>query len=56
MRISSEVTGATWRCPAKPDGVKRGNWIQTDPNKGWNTDPAPLQPTRAILYKEMAAE
>ena len=21
----------------KPDGVKRGNWIQTDPNKGWNT-------------------
>jgi hypothetical protein len=21
--------------PAQPGGVKRGNWIQTDPNKGW---------------------
>ena len=21
--------------PKQPDGVKRGNWIQTDPNKGW---------------------
>jgi hypothetical protein len=23
--------------PKQPDGVKRGNWIQTDPNKGWFT-------------------
>jgi hypothetical protein len=23
--------------PTQPDGVKRGNWIQTDPNKGWFT-------------------
>ena len=23
--------------PTKPDGVKRGNWIQTDPKKGWCT-------------------
>jgi len=21
--------------PKQPDGVKRGNWVQTDPNKGW---------------------
>jgi hypothetical protein len=21
--------------PSQPDGVKRGNWIQTDPEKGW---------------------
>jgi hypothetical protein len=21
--------------PKQPDGVKRGNWIQTDPKKGW---------------------
>jgi len=21
--------------PSKPEGVKRGNWIQTDPGKGW---------------------
>jgi hypothetical protein len=23
--------------PTQPAGVKRGNWIQTDPAKGWNT-------------------
>jgi hypothetical protein len=22
---------------ANPDGVNEGNWIQTDPKKGWNT-------------------
>jgi hypothetical protein len=21
--------------PTQPEGVKRGNWIQTDPKKGW---------------------
>jgi hypothetical protein len=23
--------------PKQPEGIKRGNWIQTDPKKGWNT-------------------
>ena len=23
--------------PTQPAGIKRGNWIQTDPNKGWFT-------------------
>jgi hypothetical protein len=23
--------------PAQPAGVERGNWIQTDPQKGWWT-------------------
>ena len=23
--------------PEQPEGVERGNWIQTDPGKGWNT-------------------
>jgi hypothetical protein len=23
--------------PSKPAGVSDGNWIQTDPAKGWNT-------------------
>ena len=23
--------------PTQPEGVKRGNWIQTDPKKGWFT-------------------
>lgn len=29
--------GATtvWFAPDQPDGVARGNWIQTDPDKGW---------------------
>jgi hypothetical protein len=24
-----------WFAPRQPDGVARGNWIQTDPDKGW---------------------
>ena len=32
--------------PTKPDGVKEGNWIQTDPKKGWSTllRYSPLEP------------
>ena len=33
--------------PTQPAGVKRGNWIQTDPKKGWWTILrlySPLQP------------
>lgn len=26
-----------WFSPQQPDGVERGNWIQTDPDKGWFT-------------------
>ena len=26
-----------WFAPEQPDGVERGNWIQTDPDKGWFT-------------------
>ena len=26
-----------WFAPEQPEGVKRGNWIQTDPKKGWFT-------------------
>jgi hypothetical protein len=26
-----------WFAPEQPDGVDRGNWIQTDPAKGWFT-------------------
>jgi len=26
-----------WFAPEKPEGVARGNWIQTDPEKGWFT-------------------
>ena len=37
-------------------GVKRGNWIQTDARQGLVHDPAPLQPARALLRQELAAE
>lgn len=32
-----DKNGATtvWFSPSQPDGVARGNWIQTDPAKGW---------------------
>jgi hypothetical protein len=26
-----------WFGPEQPEGVARGNWIQTDPEKGWFT-------------------
>jgi hypothetical protein len=26
-----------WFAPEQPEGVARGNWIQTDPDKGWVT-------------------
>ena len=34
-----DADGATtvWFAPEQPDGVARGNWIQTDPEKGWFT-------------------
>ena len=38
------------------EGVPRGNWIQTDPKKGFLCDPAPLQSARAILHQGMAAK
>jgi hypothetical protein len=35
----ADADGATtvYFGPEQPDGVKRGNWIQTDPKKGWFT-------------------
>lgn len=35
----ADADGATtiWFAPQKPDGVADGNWIQTDPDKGWFT-------------------
>ncbi len=33
----ADADGSTtvWFSPEQPDGVVRGNWIQTDPEKGW---------------------
>ena len=38
--------------PAKPDGVAAGNWIQTDPNKGWFTILRLYSPLEPFFTKE----
>lgn len=34
---SADGTTTVWFAPEQPDGVARGNWVQTDPKKGWFT-------------------
>ena len=34
---SADGSTTVYFAPKQPDGVKRGNWIQTDPTKGWFT-------------------
>ena len=34
---AADGTTTIWFSPEQPDGVARGNWIQTDPKKGWFT-------------------
>jgi hypothetical protein len=38
--------------PKRPDGVKPGNWIQTDPKKGWNTLLRLYSPLEPFFTKE----
>ena len=35
----ADVDGSTtiYFAPTKPEGVREGNWVQTDPKKGWFT-------------------
>jgi hypothetical protein len=32
---SADGSTTVYFSPKQPNGVKRGNWVQTDPNKGW---------------------
>ena len=34
---NADGSTTVWFSPAQPADVKRGNWIQTDPKKGWFT-------------------
>jgi len=34
---AADGSTTVWFSPKQPDGVKRGNWIQTTPGKGWFT-------------------
>ena len=38
--------------PTQPQGVPRGNWIQTMPGRGLEHDPAPVQPTEQFFTKK----
>jgi hypothetical protein len=37
--------------PAQPPGIQRGNWIQTDPTKGWNLILRLYSPTETFFTK-----
>jgi hypothetical protein len=41
-----------WFAPQQPKGVKRGNWIQTDPKKGWFTVLRLYSPLEPFFTKE----
>ena len=36
-KASADGSTTVYFSPTKPEGVNEGNWIQTDPKKGWNT-------------------
>jgi hypothetical protein len=38
--------------PTQPDGISRGNWIQTDPKKGWFTILRLYSPLPSFFSKE----
>ena len=42
--------------PTQPEGVKRGNWIQTIPGERLVYHTAPVQPARVLLHQGVAAE
>lgn len=35
--VAEDGSTTVWFAPEQPDDVARGNWIQTDPDKGWFT-------------------
>ncbi len=41
-----------WFAPEQPEGVARGNWIQTDPQKGWFTALRLYSPLEPFFTKE----
>ena len=36
-KVSPDGSTTVYFSPTKPEGIDEGNWIQTDPKKGWNT-------------------
>ncbi len=52
---NADGTTTIWFSPEQPKGVSRGNWIQTDPNKGWFQMLRFYFPTKAFFDKTWQA-
>ena len=48
----ADGTTTIYFSPTQPAGVKRGNWIQTDPKKGWFTILRLYSPLEPFFTKE----
>ena len=49
---NADESTTVYFAPTQPAGVERGNWIQTDPKKGWFTFLS-LQPARIVLRPDL---
>jgi hypothetical protein len=49
---AADGTTAVWFGPDQPEGVARGNWIQTDPEEGWFTILRLYSPLPSFFTKE----
>jgi hypothetical protein len=49
---STDASTTVYFSPTKPDGVNAGNWIQTDPKKGWFTILRLYSPLEPFFTKE----
>jgi hypothetical protein len=49
---SADGSTTVWFAPEQPDGVPRGNWIQTMPGKGWWTILRLYSPKESFFTKE----
>jgi len=50
--VASDGSTTVYIGPSQPEGVKRGNWIQTDPKKGWFTILRLYSPLEPFFTKE----
>jgi hypothetical protein len=48
----ADGSSTVYFAPTQPEGVKRGNWIQTDPKKGWFTILRLYSPLDSFFTKE----
>ncbi|GAA3065137.1 DUF1254 domain-containing protein [Rhizobium viscosum] len=48
---AADGSTTVWFAPEQPQGVPRGNWIQTDPKKGWFTILRLYSPTEPFFDK-----